>query len=78
MKYGNIFGKCNNAYEISYDSAKDKFYVRVSPLTDVNNANIKTFYGDYALEEFLRAEGLPDELIQEAVSNAVNDAYAQG
>lgn len=53
-------------FEIEYDSAKDKYY-----LSKNNGELIKTFYGEWALKEFLDSEyGLSGPQVASAIYNA--------
>lgn len=53
-------------FEIEYDSSKDKYY-----LSKNNGELIKTFYGEWALREFLNSEyGLTGPQVTSAIYNA--------
>lgn len=54
-------------FKIEYDAAKDKFY-----LSSAAGELLKTFYGDYALKEFLNDEY---GLYGPQVISAINAAY---
>lgn len=53
-------------FKIEYDNAKDKFY-----LSDTAGNLLNTFYGAYALKDFLNSEyGLYGPQVESAIYNA--------
>ena len=64
-------GITTKEFTLDYDSMKDKFYLSVRAYVDLRK---ETFFGEWALTEYLRSEwDFNDEQIKELLNNVYQE-----